>query len=88
MPDATFTCPDSDVKIGRAQLKYRNADGSWGNGDTAITGTNAEVEIGAPKRTSEDTAPTTTLYWGLQIPNGVEGTCTTLINMTGTNANL
>jgi hypothetical protein len=88
MPDTAFTCPDSDVKIGRSDLKFRDTDGYYGNGDASITVTNQEAEIAVPKRTSEETAPTSTLYWGLSIPNGVEGTCTTLINMTGTNANL
>jgi hypothetical protein len=86
MTDAEMNCSASTAGISRANMKWSLTDVDYGSA-TSITSSAVDTNLAVAKQLSAG-AVTKTLYWNLQVPYGVEGTCSTTVTMTAYNANL
>jgi hypothetical protein len=86
---AYFNCSNSTGGIPRENLHWSTNEVGWGSdGDTAISSTIVDTDLAVGKRVHEFIAPTKELYWNIKIPSGVEGTCSSSVDVTAKNANL
>jgi hypothetical protein len=84
-PSGEFPCESGEIPI--ENLKWSLREIGWDHNETtSLTTMIADTDIRVAKQTDETTAPTKILYWNLNVPSGVGGSCTATINILAKNA--
>gem|GEM_PF-796232 len=88
MEEEEFSCSDSEQGIPRENLQWAIVDVGYGDLNSySISDNLTEVDLNLIEQ--EDAAlgvPETILYWNLNVPEGVDGTCTATIGIYAKNA--